>query len=152
MGPSHTVEVRVNALGSLNRCVSSGVAQGAVERELRGTRYWFVNTNKANLPPEAGDGTAIYTLSRSVVATYGPREYGEKFRDMHLEDYVFSYVSGVGIRALGHISGVWDGRPAGPNEESVLPEAHRLMSTISLCAGTTFSLRRRHSRPKSSEQ
>lgn len=94
----------------------SQVTERALREEIRRPQYYLFNTNKKNLP--GIDGTKIYQLG--VVATYGPIDtFGKLLENPSPGDYVFSYVNGVGIRALGKVTGEWDGRPVGENEPQV---------------------------------
>jgi hypothetical protein len=98
----------------------SQVTQRALEDELDAPQYYFVNANQGRLPRDSNYAD-IYDLG--VTATFGPDEYGELLRSIVPGDCILSYVSGVGIRAVGQVLAPWGGRTLKPGESlRVLPD------------------------------
>lgn len=79
-------------------------------------RSWWYNTNKAHLDPEHIHDEVF---NMGVVATYGPKIYGEKLVDAIRGDHVFAYATGEGIRAYGNVTQKWNGKPVGPKEKAL---------------------------------
>jgi hypothetical protein len=78
-------------------------------------RYFWYNTNSHNLEPEQHGKT----FELKVAATYGPRIYGEKLARAEIGDHVFAYSNSEGIRAYGIVTGKWNGRKVGIDEQAV---------------------------------
>lgn len=97
----------------------SGILEKALEQEMSKPKFYHVNTNKPNLP-EGNDGTKAYDLG--ITVTHGPIKYGKKLGNIDVGDYVLSYVSGVGYRAVGKVIGRWSGESVDEGELRVSKE------------------------------
>lgn len=79
-----------------------------------GKNYFWYNTDKQHLDPsELHD--RVFELN--IVATYGSMEYGEMLERAEVDDEVFAYVTGEGMRGYGIVTGQWNGKEVNPEKE-----------------------------------
>ncbi|WP_086636949.1 hypothetical protein [Methanonatronarchaeum thermophilum] len=88
------------------------IKEAGYEDLLEEEKCFFVNSNKPHLPD---DGTKIY--KNDVVITHGPKKYGEKLGRLQKGDYVISYITGIGARALGKVKKEWNGNAVEDREQ-----------------------------------
>lgn len=79
-------------------------------------KYFWYNTNKEYLDPPSLH-QKVFKIG--VVATYGPKIFGEKLAQATKGDHVFAYANGEGIRAYGRITRKWNGKNVGAKEKTV---------------------------------
>ena len=92
----------------------SQVAEAALKKEMTDPDYYFVNSNRDTFSDEDEDGTQVY--SHGVTVTYGPQKFGDKLKPMEPGDVVFHWVDKVGVRAVGGVTGYWDGKAVNGDE------------------------------------